>query len=57
MKKEITKLLALLIFGAAALSGCSIENHRGRRNYDRYHHDRYHNDHHDNRYNDHNRGY
>jgi hypothetical protein len=41
MKKEILRLLALLIFGAAALSGCSIENrgHRGR--YDHYRHDGY----------------
>jgi hypothetical protein len=45
MKKEIVKLLALLIFGAAALTGCSIDNrgHRGRYYHDRYHHDRYYN--------------
>jgi hypothetical protein len=46
MKKEIVKLLALLVFGAAALTGCSVENrgHRGR-----YDHDRHHDDHHDDR--------
>ncbi|WP_162499772.1 hypothetical protein [Mucilaginibacter terrigena] len=53
MKKEIVRLLALLIFGAAALSSCSIENHRGRYNNDRYHHGR----HYDRDHNDHNRGY
>jgi hypothetical protein len=43
MKKEIVRLLALLVFGAAALTGCSIENqnHRGRHNYDRHYHDRH----------------
>ncbi|MDB5063095.1 MAG: hypothetical protein JWP67_2938 [Mucilaginibacter sp.] len=29
MKKEMIKMLALLFFGAAALSSCSVEN-RGR---------------------------
>jgi hypothetical protein len=52
MKKDIVKLMALLLFGAAALSGCAIENQgrykRGdndRRYRDRHHHryyDRYH---------------
>ncbi|MBD1384100.1 hypothetical protein IDJ75_02330 [Mucilaginibacter rigui] len=44
MKKEIVRLLALLVFGAAVLTGCSIENrgHRGGRyNHDRYHYDRH----------------
>lgn len=55
MKKEMIKLLALLLFGAAALSSCSVENrgrhrrhHRERHahnNWDREHHDdkHYHN--------------
>jgi hypothetical protein len=56
MKKEIVRLLALLVFGAAALSSCSIENrgHRGRYNHDR-HHDRHHDNDRDHDYN--NRGY
>lgn len=55
MKKEIVRLLALLVFGAAALTGCSIENQgrRGRYNNDRYHNDRHYNDHR----NDHNDGH
>jgi hypothetical protein len=51
MKKEIVKLFALLVLGAAALSGCSIENRDHRGHYDRHHDDR--RDHHDNHY----RGY
>jgi ABC-type nickel/cobalt efflux system permease component RcnA len=52
MKKEIVRLLALLVFGAAALSSCSIENrgHRGRYNNDRHHNDRHHDDDHDHHY-------
>ncbi|MES2266199.1 MAG: hypothetical protein V4520_05545 [Bacteroidota bacterium] len=48
MKKEILRLLTLLVFGAAVLTGCSIENQgrRGRYDYKR-HHDR---NRHDNRY-------
>jgi hypothetical protein len=51
MKKEIFKLLALLFFGAAALSGCAIEN-RGhdRWNNDRQHLDRNHHHDHDHQY-------
>ena len=39
MKKDIKKLLALLLFGAAALSGCAIDSGRYHRDshYDRYH--------------------
>ena len=57
MKKEILKLAALLIFGAAVLQGCAIDNQgrRGRRDYRRGHHDnRYDNGHNydrDHRYN------
>jgi hypothetical protein len=49
MKKQIVRLLALIVLGTATLTGCSIEN-RGHRGHDRHddHHDR-----HDNR----NRGY
>ncbi|RFZ82183.1 hypothetical protein DYU05_16315 [Mucilaginibacter terrenus] len=46
MKKEIIRLVALLVFGAAAITGCSIENqgHRGYRyNHDRHYRDRNHN--------------
>ncbi|MBB3967855.1 hypothetical protein [Mucilaginibacter phyllosphaerae] len=53
MKKEIVKMMALLLFGAAVLTGCSIENrgHRGRYYNDRYRHDhRYDNHDHDGRY-------
>jgi hypothetical protein len=52
MKKEIVRLLALLVFGAAALSSCSIENrgHRGRDNNDRHHNDRHHDDDRDHHY-------
>jgi hypothetical protein len=56
MKKEILRLLALLIFGAAALSGCSIENreHRGGRyNHDRHHDDRHHDGYRDSYYYNH----
>ena len=56
MKKEILRLLALLLFGAAALTGCSIENrdHRGGRyNHDRYYHNRYHYGDHDYHYYNH----
>lgn len=49
MKKEIVRLFALLVFGAAVLTGCSIEN-RGHRGHDRHY------DHHD-RYDNRNRGY
>jgi hypothetical protein len=54
MKKQIVRLLALLVFGAAALTSCSVENrnHRGRYDNNRHHDDR-HDDHHDNHY----RGY
>jgi hypothetical protein len=56
MKKEIVKLLALLLFGAAALSGCAIDNTRhGRYNNDRHHdrgHDRDHNGYHNNNHGD-----
>ncbi|MFD0767212.1 hypothetical protein ACFQZI_20320 [Mucilaginibacter lutimaris] len=55
MKKEILRLLALLVFGAAVLTGCSIENQGRRGRYDnKRYHGRYH---HDNRYNDRNNGY
>jgi hypothetical protein len=49
MKKEIVKLFTLIVFGAAVLSSCSIENrnHRGRHDNDRNH----------DRHYDHNRGY
>ncbi|OOQ59238.1 hypothetical protein [Mucilaginibacter pedocola] len=54
MKKEIVKMLALLLFGAAAISSCAIDNTRhGRYRNDRYHdrgHDR---DHHDGHYDNH----
>jgi len=54
MKKEILKLLALLFFGAAALSGCAIEN----RGHDRWNNDRGHYDHdHDHDRDHHYRGY
>ncbi|MEB0261428.1 MULTISPECIES: hypothetical protein [unclassified Mucilaginibacter] len=48
MKKEIVRLLALLVFGAAALTGCSIENrgHRGRYDNNRHHNRDRNNDHH-----------
>jgi hypothetical protein len=42
MKKETIKMLALLLFGAAALSSCSVENHGRHRRYSKDHHD--HND-------------
>ena len=58
MKKEMIKTLALLLFGAAALSSCSIENrgrhgrydkdNHGRNDRDRGHHDD--RDHHYNNY-------
>ncbi|MET3980802.1 ABC-type oligopeptide transport system substrate-binding subunit [Mucilaginibacter sp. UYP25] len=56
MKKEIVRLLALLVFGAAALTGCSIEN-QGR--HGKYNNNRNHRDHHDYHNNDHhyNNGY
>ncbi|TSD67488.1 hypothetical protein FFF34_008880 [Inquilinus sp. KBS0705] len=63
MKKDIVKLLALLFLGAAALSGCAIDNYgHHRRGYDnRYRHDRNYDRDHDrgyghDRYND-SRGY
>jgi hypothetical protein len=39
MKKEIVKMMALLLFGAAALSSCAIDNPRSHRRYNngRYH--------------------
>jgi len=40
MKKQIMRLLALLIFASVAMSGCSVEY----REHHRYHHD---DDHHD----------
>ena len=58
MKNEMIKMLALLLFGAAVLSSCSIEN-RGRhgrhykKHHGRYDRDRDHNydrDHHYNNY-------
>lgn len=57
MKKEIVKMLALLLFGAAALSSCAIDNNRhGRYNNDR-HHDRGHDDGHNNGHYDNHGGY
>jgi hypothetical protein len=35
MKKETIKMLALLLFGAAALGSCSIENRGRHRKYDK----------------------
>jgi hypothetical protein len=57
MKKEIVKMLALLLFGAAALSSCAIDNTR----HGRYRNDRRNGRWHDNRHNgyhdrDNNRG-
>jgi hypothetical protein len=39
MKKETIKMLALLLFGAAALSSCSIENRGRHRRHDKDRHD------------------
>jgi hypothetical protein len=53
MKKETIKMLALLLFGAAALSSCSIENHGRHRKYDKgghNHNDRNHDHHNDRNY-------
>jgi hypothetical protein len=53
MKKETIKMLALLLFGAAALSSCSIENRGRHRRYDKgghHHNDRDHNHHNDRNY-------
>jgi|GEM_PF-3048584 hypothetical protein len=47
MKKQIVKVAAILLFGAAAISSCSVENNRGRRANGR-HHDRGHDRHYDN---------
>ena len=38
MKKEIVKMLALLLFGAAAISSCAVDNNR----HGRYHNYRHH---------------
>ncbi|RWY51079.1 hypothetical protein [Mucilaginibacter gilvus] len=41
MKKEIVKMLALLLFGTVALSSCAIDNTRTHRRYNNdRHHDR-----------------
>lgn len=53
MKKETIKMLALLLFGAAALSSCSIENRGRHRRYDKgghHHNDRDHDHHNDRNY-------
>jgi hypothetical protein len=53
MKKETIKMLALLLFGAAALSSCSIEKHGRHRKYDKgghNHNDRNHDHHNDKNY-------
>ena len=55
MKKEIMRLLALLIFGAATLTSCSVQNrnHRGPNDHNRHHDDRRHNGDRDSHYYNH----
>jgi hypothetical protein len=48
MKKQIVRLIALLVFASVALSSCSIEYREGhRRHWDDDHHDRDDHDDHD----------
>ncbi|MFI5161291.1 MAG: hypothetical protein ACHQHN_08435 [Sphingobacteriales bacterium] len=50
MKKQIIRLIALLIFASVTISGCSIEYREGHRHHMDDHHDH---DHHDHDYRNH----
>jgi len=52
MKKQVIRLIALLIFASVAISGCSVEYREGHRHHNEEHHDNGDRDHHDREHRD-----